>query len=213
MCVVDFFLNFGVYNRRKFEEIPVEIIACEPNIVSLFERPRPCPSSLTFGAYAHADSSVSFQVNLNIELQTKHFLVVDDSPMSVKMVVKLLEIHGATCESALDGHFAVAMVEERQQAGCEKQPFDVVLMDNLMPVMSGVEACRQMRKLGYRAPIFGLTGHALPEDIRKYEEAGANCVFRKPLDIDKLIAQVLGINIVPIGREPLLSFRGNGENI
>ncbi len=59
-------------------------------------------------------------------------------------------------------------------------------MDNLMPVMSGQESCRRMRQLGYRRPIFGLTGHSLPQDVEEYLQAGANYVFTKPLDVAEL---------------------------
>jgi CheY-like chemotaxis protein len=60
--------------------------------------------------------------------------------------------------------------------------FDVILMDNQMPVMTGVEATRIIReKHGFKGTILAVTGNALAENIREFEEAGANIVVLKPL--------------------------------
>jgi CheY-like chemotaxis protein len=54
----------------------------------------------------------------------------------------------------------------------EARAIDMVFLDNSMPVMGGPEACRAMRALGFRGPIFGLTGHVLEEDTRVFMAAG-----------------------------------------
>ncbi len=78
--------------------------------------------------------------------------------------------------------------------GVGRRRFDVVLMDNMMPVMSGVEACREMRRLGYRGHIFGLTGHALAEDVKAFTSAGANHIFKKPVNVKELIGYLGRLN-------------------
>ena len=60
--------------------------------------------------------------------------------------------------------------------------YDAVLMDFNMPKMDGPGATKQLRKLGYRGPIIGVTGNVLDEDKRVFIEAGADKVLFKPLD-------------------------------
>jgi CheY-like chemotaxis protein len=51
-----------------------------------------------------------------------------------------------------------------------------------MPNMNGPEATNQIRKLGYKGPIFGVTGNALPSDMEIFIKAGASKVLIKPVD-------------------------------
>jgi len=69
--------------------------------------------------------------------------------------------------------------------------FDLVLMDANMPVMSGVEALRDIRASeadGVRIPVWMLTANVSDEDVARYREAGADGVLRKPLDAAALFA-------------------------
>ena len=77
--------------------------------------------------------------------------------MCVKMHVRLLTRLGAECSAAYDGLQAVQAVEAALQLDAAAQ-FDLVLMDNCMPVMDGPAACRAIRALGAACPIVGLTG-------------------------------------------------------
>jgi CheY-like chemotaxis protein len=87
--------------------------------------------------------------------------VVDDSRLNRKMLLKCLRADGHTCYEAVDGLEAVAMVKERigHENGGHGRPFDAILMDFMMPNMDGPTATRQIRALGYTAPIFGVTGN------------------------------------------------------
>jgi CheY-like chemotaxis protein len=57
--------------------------------------------------------------------------------------------------------------------------FDIVLMDNSMPKMSGPDATLAMRTLGFQGPIIGITGH---EDTTEFILAGADIVLCKPIN-------------------------------
>ena len=127
-------------------------------------------------------------------LEGMKMLVVDDSATNLKMCCKLFKKLGAEVEQATDGNIAVDMVRtmlehhhEGQvfdlEATIEARMYDVVVMDNLMPIMCGPEACAAMRELGYKGLVIGLTGHALAEDIAKYKAHGANSVLKKPIDM------------------------------
>jgi signal transduction histidine kinase len=88
-------------------------------------------------------------------------LVVDDSRLCRKMLQKCLRADGHTCTEAEDGLEAVAMVKERigHATGGNGKPFDAILIDFIMPNMDGPTATKEIRALGYTAPIFGVTGN------------------------------------------------------
>jgi CheY-like chemotaxis protein len=65
-------------------------------------------------------------------------------------------------------------------------PFDLVLMDNSMPVMDGMTATRILREAGFHVPIIGVTGNALEEDLKAFLAAGANEILTKPVRIDDI---------------------------
>lgn len=59
-----------------------------------------------------------------------------------------------------------------------------------MPVMNGPTASKQIRELGYKGMIIGLTGHALSEDVNDYLNSGADKVIVKPLRKDVLFGLI-----------------------
>ncbi len=115
-------------------------------------------------------------------------LVVDDSLASLKMMTMLFHKLGADCVQAVDGLQALHVVQSNLNKADNKldSVFDMIVMDNMMPNMSGQDACRKMREIGFVNPIYGLTGHSLPQDIEDYLAAGANYIFTKPLDRNDL---------------------------
>jgi signal transduction histidine kinase len=92
---------------------------------------------------------------------SRDVLVVDDSRLNRKMLLKCLRADGHTCFEAEDGLEAVAIVKERigHATGGNGKPFDAVLMDFVMPNMDGPTATKEIRALGYTSPIFGVTGN------------------------------------------------------
>jgi signal transduction histidine kinase/CheY-like chemotaxis protein len=88
-------------------------------------------------------------------------LVVDDSRLSRKMLMKCLKAEGHNCCEAEDGLDALLKVRERMRYGSSEKgrPFDIILMDFVMPNMDGPTATKGIRVLGYDAPIFGVTGN------------------------------------------------------
>ena len=105
-------------------------------------------------------------------------LIVDDSMLNRKMMVKLLESRGHKTDEADDGDTAVDILKIRLEEG---RPYDVILLDNEMPRMRGVEAARAMRLMGYEGLIFGVTGNTLQSDVNEFKLSGVDCVIPKPL--------------------------------
>jgi CheY-like chemotaxis protein len=109
--------------------------------------------------------------------------VVDDSALTRKMLVKTLRAAGHESVEAEDGLQGVVRIEHCVK-DANARPFDCVLMDFVMPVMDGPTATKEIRALGYTAPIFGVTGNCLDFDIKRFKDCGATEVFAKPFRVD-----------------------------
>jgi PAS domain S-box-containing protein len=118
-------------------------------------------------------------------LSGAHVLMVEDNPVNMMIAVALLEQWGAHVMQANNGQQAVDAVRRAAQAG---RPFDAVLMDVQMPVMSGHEATRILRRdHGPKAlPIIALTAAALTSEREAALHAGMNDFLTKPIDSQRL---------------------------
>lgn len=114
---------------------------------------------------------------------TDKILVVDDSPDNVFLVKTILEEEGYQISTAENGPTALAKIAE--------SPFDLILLDLMMPVMDGYEVTRQIRgntELGYM-PILLITAHDSP-NVAQGLDLGADDFIRKPVTVDELLARV-----------------------
>ena len=112
-------------------------------------------------------------------------LVVEDNQVNQLLAVRTLEKYGHRPDVAQNGIEAIEAVRTI--------PYDVVLMDVNMPVMGGVEATREIRKLPDGKgdiPIIALTANAMKGDREKLISAGMNDYLSKPIDRDRLLAAV-----------------------
>ena len=109
-------------------------------------------------------------------------LIVDDSKEFCVSLADILEAKGYAVESENSGEAAIAKAKEKS--------FDVILMDIKMPVMNGVEAFKQIKKISPRTAVIMVTAYSLENLINEALAEGAFGVLRKPLDIDKLIEQI-----------------------
>ena len=79
--------------------------------------------------------------------------------------------------------------------GSEAGHFDAILMDMRMPVMDGLTAAQEIRKLerpdAQTIPIIALTANAFEEDVKQCLQAGMNAHLSKPVDIDLLKAKLM----------------------
>ena len=115
-----------------------------------------------------------------------HVLIVEDQDMNAMILSELLDMEGVTPEWAQNGQIAVEMYEN-SEAG----HFAAILMDMRMPVMDGLTATREIRKLdradAKRVPIIALTANAFEEDVNRCLEAGMDAHLSKPVDIDQVM--------------------------
>lgn len=105
-------------------------------------------------------------------------LVVDDEPSQRKMLQANLSLEGYQVFEADDGANAIARVSE--------EFFDLILMDNRMSHMDGIEALKEIKKISPGIPVIIITAYASVETAVEALQAGAHDYLTKPLDIEEL---------------------------
>ena len=122
---------------------------------------------------------------LQIDLNGRMVLIVEDIDDNAEIVADLLELEGVTSERAENGKKAVEMILQRPQ-----NYYDAILMDLRMPVMDGLEATSRIRELDRQdckeIPIIALSANAQENDIENSLRAGMEAHLVKPINVDKL---------------------------
>ena len=120
-----------------------------------------------------------------LSLKGLHLLIAEDMEMNAEILSELLELEEVSSEWAENGQRAVEMFEQN-----EAGHFNAILMDMRMPVMDGLTATQEIRKLSRpdaaTIPIIALSANAFEEDVKQCLQAGMNAHLSKPVDIDKL---------------------------
>lgn len=108
-------------------------------------------------------------------------LVVDDTPMNLDLMVRMLTPMGFTVDTAANGQQAVMQVR--------KFRYDLIFMDHLMPVMDGVEALKQLRdeQLCDNTPVIMLTANAIAGQDEEYLNKGFAAYLTKPFTEDMVL--------------------------
>ena len=113
-------------------------------------------------------------------------LLVEDNEINCEIVEYILKEAGAAVATANNGKAAVDAF-----TAAEPGAFDCILMDLMMPVMSGYEAARVIRSLdrpdGKTVPIIALSANTFEEDVALAKDAGMNEHLAKPVDIRKML--------------------------
>jgi two-component system response regulator MprA len=109
-------------------------------------------------------------------------LVVDDEEAVRESVRHALELEGYDIELAPDGGRALAQIEASLP--------DAVILDVLMPGVSGLDVARRLRSGGNRVPILMLTARAEVDDRVAGLDAGADDYLVKPFALDELLARL-----------------------
>jgi len=122
----------------------------------------------------------------NIRLSCR-ILLAEDGPDNRRLISYLLCKAGALVKLAEDGLQAVDQVLAAEANG---EPFDLVLMDMIMPGMDGVEATRRLREAGLRLPIIALTANAMSGVRNQCLAAGCDDFATKPIDRSTLLTVI-----------------------
>jgi two-component system, sensor histidine kinase and response regulator len=115
-------------------------------------------------------------------MQGARVLLVEDNDLNQEVATEILQRAGCAVSVARDGAEAIGKVEAGE--------FDIVLMDIQMPVMDGLTATREIRKLPRLAglPIVAMTANAMAEDRDRCIASGMSDYVTKPIDPEALFA-------------------------
>jgi len=114
-------------------------------------------------------------------------LVCEDNVMNRQVIIEHLERVGLNPVIAENGKIGVDMVRERKNAEeSETNQFCLILMDIHMPVMDGIEAAREIIRLGCDIPIIAMTANVMADDRVIYAKAGMKEIIGKPFSSQEL---------------------------
>ena len=114
-------------------------------------------------------------------------LVVDDEQHIADGLRFNLEAEGHEAVVAYDGEQAIELLLQ------EQHPFDVVILDVMLPGKDGFETAAELRAAGQYVPILMLTARGRADDVLRGFEAGADDYLAKPFELSILIARVNGL--------------------
>ena len=138
---------------------------------------------------SESENSAETHEENNSDLTGMKILVAEDMDVNWEIISTLLEMYGIKCRRAENGKVAVDTLRNIQNG-----EFDAVFMDIQMPVMNGLDATREIRKLEnpYAAniPIIAMTADAFSENVTECFEAGMNGHIAKPIDINNVVREL-----------------------
>ncbi|ODO08017.1 hypothetical protein I350_03600 [Cryptococcus amylolentus CBS 6273] len=117
-------------------------------------------------------------------------LVVDDDKLTRMLMSRMLTRLGHQVTTAENGKMALEIITNMLEGKPGAPTFDVVFLDNQMPLMSGVEVATAVREMGCPIYIVGCTGNALREDQDEYITAGADTILTKPIHQKNLVDMI-----------------------
>ena len=111
-----------------------------------------------------------------------HILVVEDEQHLAVGIKFNLEAEGYQVSAVGDGPAALELIE--------RDRIDLVILDLMLPGMSGYAVCEKLREAGKTLPVLMLTARTLAEDRKRGFDVGADQYMMKPFDLDELLSRV-----------------------
>ncbi len=105
-------------------------------------------------------------------------LIVDDNPLNVKLLERILMNLSMKVTTAQNGSIALDLARQHT--------YDLIFMDIQMPLMDGIEATKNIRLFNHKTPIIAMTGDTMNEIKQQALEVGMNDFLIKPIDHDSL---------------------------
>ena len=111
-----------------------------------------------------------------------HILVIEDDPSLRELLRQNLEFEGYRTSVAMDGKQGLSMAESLS--------VDLIILDLMLPRISGIEVCKQLRAQGNPLPILMLTARDTQMDKIRGLKTGADDYLTKPFDLMELLARI-----------------------
>ncbi len=112
-------------------------------------------------------------------------LIIEDDQLLAKSLISILNNSGMVCDCAFTGKEGLSFIEIYQ--------YDLIVLDLMLPDISGEELVNTLRKNKYDCPILVLSGLAEDSSITKLLNSGADDYLTKPFSGDELIARIKAV--------------------
>jgi DNA-binding response OmpR family regulator len=112
-------------------------------------------------------------------------LLVDDEEEFTSTLAERLQLRGFEAITAPDGATGINLIMA--------QPFDIAVLDLMMPGLNGLEALKQIKAIRPELPVILLTGHGSTKEGMEGMRLGAADYLMKPLDIKDLLSKITQI--------------------
>lgn len=117
----------------------------------------------------------------HLDLSGYRILVVDDNTLNLKVASQLLKRYSADVECVDSGYHCL----EKIMSG---EKYDIILLDDMMPKMSGVETLKKLKDLpDFSIPVVALTANAITGMREKYIGDGFDDYLAKPIEKDEMV--------------------------
>jgi len=121
-----------------------------------------------------------------IIIKDTRVLVTDDNHINLKVIKNTLEYYGLAVDTAPSGAEAIQL--------CRQNTYDLIFMDQMMPVMDGIETMHQLREMGVSCKIVALTANAILGVREELMKEGFDEYLSKPIqfrELDKLLRRFI----------------------
>ena len=116
--------------------------------------------------------------------QTPRILIVEDEEHLAVGIKYNLEAEGYDATSVSDGPTALEYVQQH------RDEVDLIILDLMLPGMSGYEVCESLRENDHLMPVLILSARTEPDDRARGFDVGADQYLTKPFDLDELMSRV-----------------------
>jgi two-component system OmpR family response regulator len=123
-------------------------------------------------------------------------LVVEDNRKVARLLVRALSEEGYTVDQVADGPTALQQIQT--------VPYDLVVLDWMLPGLDGLSVCREVRSRGSTIPILMLTARSEVSERIAGLDAGADDYLPKPFDLGEFLARTRALSRRAVSGEPVL---------
>lgn len=134
-------------------------------------------------------------------------LLVEDEVSIANFIREGLEEEGYAVDTAYNGRDGLRLALDNLEE------YDILVLDWMMPGLSGIEICRQVRRENQKIPIIFLTAKDSVDDVVFGLEAGANDYLRKPFAFEELLARIRVLLRTPAGEQTVFQAVGIELNL
>ena len=122
-----------------------------------------------------------------VSFDNKKILIVDDNKLNLKVSSRMLEVYKLEIDTAISGYECLDKVKENT--------YDLILLDDMMPKMSGTETLTELKKIdNFNTKVIALTANAITGMREKYLSSGFDDYLAKPIDkleLDRVLKEYL----------------------